>query len=677
MCCLAPKRSVRIILGVRDDLGKSIFAGVHRAGADRLAPMCGICGLASRDPLALPLERDRLAAMCNIMAHRGPDDDGQLIEPGIALGMRRLSILDLETGAQPISNEDGTVWTVFNGEIYNYRELRRRLSGRHRLSTRSDTETIVHLYEEHGPRFVEHLRGMFGIAVWDRLRRRLVLTRDRMGVKPLYVAETRDGLAFASEIKCLIVGGMVSPSLDPVAAELFLAFGYVPGPRTLFEGIRKLLPGTIMIWQKDEIVAEDAYWRPTLAVPSGPRRSWEDDQEELLELLRRAVYGQMVSDVPLGVMLSGGLDSSIVTALMTEVSDRPVKTFSIGFADRHYTNELPYARHVADVLGTDHHELLTDAEEQPELLDDVLWHMEEPVADLSTFGFLMISRLVSESVKVALSGQGADELLGGYRKHQVAYATNLLQRLPVPVRDALGQTIRILPIDSTAARGMRALSSDDPADRLLAMSRVLQSSQRESLLDPLFRISAAESEIRDAITRHVPPADLSVLTQILYLDTRLALADQLFLYFDKMSMANSLEVRVPFTDHDLVSFCLSLPDRRRIWLLRRKELLRRATTGLPTQGVLTRRKTGFFRGATGPWLSGHREFVREILLDHRTLARRQFQPGALTRLIDGAGHHGIKLDQQLLSVLLLELWQRLFVDHDGAIARPRAAARTA
>ncbi len=615
--------------------------------------------------------------MCDIMAHRGPDDDGQVIEPGVALGMRRLSILDLETGAQPIANEDETIWTVLNGEIYNYRELRRRLSGRHRLSTRSDTETIVHLYEEHGPQFVEHLRGMFGIAVWDRLRRRLVLARDRMGVKPLYVAETPDGLAFGSEIKCLIVGGIVAPALDPVAAELFLAFGYVPGPRTLFEGVRKLLPGTIMIWEKAQIVAEDTYWRPTLAVPGGPRRRWEDDQEELMELLRSAVGGQMVSDVPLGVMLSGGLDSSLVTALMTEVSDGPVKTFSIGFADRHYTNELPYARQVAQVLGTDHHELLTEAAEQPELLDHVLWHMEEPVADLSVVGFLMITRLASESVKVALSGQGADELLGGYRKHQVAYASDLARRLPAPVRGAVGMIMRTLPPESTLARGMRALITDDPADRLLAMSRVLGGSQRGSLLEPMFRVPTAESEIRDAIARHVPAADLSVLTQTMYMDTRLALADYLFLSFDKMSMANSLEVRVPFADHDLVSFCLSLPDRRRIWLLRRKELLRRANRGLPTQAVASRRKTGFFRDAFGPWLSGHREFVREILLDERCLARRQFQPGALTRLIDGAGLHGIKFDQQLLSILLLELWQRLFVDHDGASARTRAAVATA
>jgi asparagine synthase (glutamine-hydrolysing) len=639
--------------------------------------LCGICGFASRDPLALPMAPESLEAMCDVVRHRGPDDDGQLIEPGIALGIRRLSILDLETGAQPIANEDETMWTVFNGEIYNFRDLRRRLSGRHRLSTRGDSETIVHLYEDHGPRFVEHIRGIFGIAVWDRSQRQLVLIRDRMGVKPLYVAETADGLGFASEVKSLIAAGIVVPSLDPLGAELFLAFGYVPGPRTLFSGVRKVPAGAVLIWKDGRIVSEERYWSPALEPSDRHPRSWQDDQQELLALLRESVGGQMVSDVPLGVMLSGGLDSSLVTSLMAEVSDEPVKTFTVGFANHNFANELTSARQVAQALGTDHHELLTEADEQPELLDRVLWHMEEPVADLSVFGFLMITRLASESVTVALSGQGADELLGGYRKHQVAHATDFLQRVPAPVREALGMTLRVLPAESTVGRGMRALTTDDPSDRLLAMSRVLQRSQRKSLLEPMFRVTAAETEIRDAISRHVPPCDLSVLKQTLYLDTRLALTDQLFLYFDKMSMANSLEVRVPFTDHDLVSFCLSLSDERRIWLLRRKELLRRAARTLPTRGLSTRRKIGFFRGAFGPWLSGHREFVREILLDSRSSTRGQFQAGAVTRLIDGAGRHGIKLDQQLLCVLLLELWQRVFVDQDAVIAGPFAGVTTA
>jgi asparagine synthase (glutamine-hydrolysing) len=635
--------------------------------------MCGICGFASRDPKASPIGEARLRAMCDVMSHRGPDDDGQLIGPGVALGMRRLSILDLETGAQPIANEDGTVWTVLNGEIYNFRELRQRLAPRHQLASRGDTETIVHLYEEHGPAFAEQLRGMYGIAVWDRARRRLTLTRDRMGVKPLYVAETADGLAFASEVKCLLAGGLVSPALDPLAAELFLAFGYVPGPHTLFAGVRKLAPASTIVWQDGRLVAEEAYWRPELAPPPRRPRSWREDEEELLELLRNAVRGQRVSDVPLGVMLSGGLDSSLVTALMTEVNTEPVKTFSVGFADVPGANELADARHVAEALGTEHHELLTHSQDQPALLDDVIWHMEEPVADLSMFGFLVLSRLARESVTVALSGQGADEILGGYRKHQIAYGAELVRRLPAPTRALLRAPAAVLPANSTGVRGLRALTEDDPAARLLAMSRVVFESDRSTLIAPEFRVSSLEPPIRDAVMQHVDGEHMSLLTETLYLDTRLALADQLFLYFDKMSMATSLEVRVPFADHDLVSFCLSLPDRRRIWLLRRKELLRRVSRGLVTERVLRKRKRGFFRGAFGPWLSEHRDFVRELVLDERARARGQFERSALAALIDGAGASGIKADQQLLCVVMLELWQRVFVDSDGVGSGRQAA----
>jgi asparagine synthase (glutamine-hydrolysing) len=635
--------------------------------------MCGICGFASRDPRALPLDPVTLRGMCDVMRHRGPDDDGQLIEPGVALGMRRLSILDLDTGAQPISSEDEGVSTVFNGEIYNFRELRAMLAGRHRLSTRGDTETIVHLYEDHGPRFVEHLTGMFAIAVWDRSRRRLVLTRDRMGVKPLYVAETADGLSFASEIKCLIAGRLISPELDPLAAELFLAYGYVPGPHTLFAGVRKLPPATTLVWEDGRIVAEESYWEPEFEPSGSTRRSWADDQEELLALLRNAVRGQMVSDVPLGVMLSGGLDSSLVTALMTEASDRPVQTFSIGFAD-HAESELPDARHVAEALGTDHHELETQAADQPEMLDDILWHLEEPVADLSVFGFRQISRLARESVTVALSGQGADEILGGYRKHQIAYGSQVFRQLPSAARSLLLRAGFLVDGSSTRARGLRALTSDDPAERLLAMSRVLPGSERARVFQPGFLSTSAEPAIRQSILQHVPAADMSNLTQTLYLDTRLALADQLFMYFDRMSMAESLEVRVPFADHHLVSFCLSLADRRRVWLLRRKEVLRRASRGLVTDHVLRKRKQGFFRYAMGIWLDHHRGFVRDILLDERTRSRGQLQLPAVAQLVDGAGKLGIKADQQLLCLLLLEQWQRLFVDADGYAATRTAMA---
>jgi asparagine synthase (glutamine-hydrolysing) len=565
------------------------------------------------------------------------------------------------------------VHTVFNGEIYNYQELRSRLRrAGHRLSTEGDTETIVHLYEEHGPAFAEHLRGMFAIAVWDAPRRRLVLTRDRMGVKPLYVAEGDFGLAFASEVKSLVAGGLVEPALDPLAAELFMAYGYVPGPRTLFAGVRKLAPATTLVWEDGTITHEAAYWDPWRdGSPRSPGASWEDDQEQLLELLRRSVKARMISDVPLGVMLSGGLDSSLVAALMREVATGPIKTFSIGFEEDAGSNELGDARRVAHKLGAEHHELCTSAVDHPDLLDKSLWHLEEPIADLSNLGFLLLSRLAREHVTVALSGQGADELLGGYRKHQIAAAAGFLSKSDL-LRRSVGRFAQSAGGTSTVARGLAAGGTADPADRLLAMSRVLPSARRGEVFTAEFMCRDGEQEIRAPILSQPMPGGLSPLAETLYLDTRLALVDNLLLYFDKMSMAASLEVRVPFLDHDVVSFCAALPDSRRVWMLRRKELLKRASRGLVDDWVIDKKKRGFFHSALGSWLRVHRDQVfADKLLDERTLARGQFRRDTLEAMVADAGERGKKASQVLFSILLLEQWQRFWVDPDGA---GRAAA---
>jgi asparagine synthase (glutamine-hydrolysing) len=642
--------------------------------------MCGICGVAARDPRAQAANDLQLERMTSVISHRGPDEGGWRADPGVGLGMRRLSIIDLPSSHQPMSNEDGSVHTVFNGEIYNYRELREGLDRRgHRLSTAGDTETIVHLYEEHGPAFVERLRGMFAIAVWDAGRRRLVLTRDRMGVKPLYVSEGDHGLAFASEVKSLIAGGIVEPALDPVAAELFMAYGYVPGPRTLFKGVRKLAPATTLVWEDGAIVQESAYWDPWRGDPQrSPDASWEEDQERLLELLRSSVKARMISDVPIGVMLSGGLDSSLVAALMSEVATGPVKTFSIGFVEDAGSNELGDARRVAASLGSEHHELCTSAVDHPDLLDKSLWHLEEPIADLSNLGFLLLSRLAREHVTVALSGQGADELLGGYRKHQVAAAAGFLCH-PDFLRRSLGGVARRAASGSTIGRGLAAAGAADPAERLLAMSRVLPAGRRAEVFTPEFLRSGGEEEIRAPVLSQPMRAGLSPLAETLYLDTRLALVDNLLLYFDKMSMAASLEVRVPFLDHDVVSFCTALPDSRRVWLLRRKELLKRASRGLVDDWVIEKKKRGFFHSALGSWLRVHREEVfADKLLDERTGARGQFRREALEVMVRDAGERGKKASQVLFSILLLEQWQRYWVDADGpgraAALRPGADA---
>jgi asparagine synthase (glutamine-hydrolysing) len=622
------------------------------------------------------MDPDGLRAMTDAIRHRGPDDDGHLLEPGVALGVRRLSVIDLPGSSQPISNEDGTVTTVFNGEIYNYRELRRQLIARgHRLATEGDTETIVHLYEEYGDGFVEHLRGMFAIALWDAPRRRLVLARDRMGVKPLYLAETPRGLAFASEVKSLIAGGLVEPELDPMGAELFMAYGYVPGPATLFAGVRKLDPATVLVFEDGRIARERVYWRSADHAPDRTGASWEDDQRDLLGLLRTATEARMISDVPLGVMLSGGLDSSLITALMADAGSLPVQTFSIGFAEDGAANELDDARLVAERLGTDHHELVTSATEHAGLLDDVLWHLEEPVADLSPLGFQLLSELARRNVTVALSGQGADELLGGYLKHQVAALGAGLERMPAAVRAAVGLAGRLAPAGSTPARGLAAAAADDPVDRMLAMSRVVQPHERPETFTREFLQPGAEDAIRQALARHVDGIPRSALGETLDLDSRLLLVDHMWLYFDKASMAESLEVRVPFADHDVVAFCQALPDSRRVWRLRRKELLKRAARGIVPDSIIDKKKRGFFRSALGAWMRVHRdELLRETLLDERTLARGQYRPEVVRELVAGAGDHGMKHAQRLLCLVLLERWQRLFVDPDGRAHALRAGS---
>ena len=622
--------------------------------------MCGIAGIAAADPRRAPLEPEALEAMTAAIEHRGPDEDGHLLEPGVALGMRRLSVIDPAGSPQPVASEDGEVSAVFNGEIYNFRELRAELTARgHRFATQGDGETIVHLYEEMGPRFVERLRGMFAIALWDRPRRRLVLARDRMGVKPLYVAESEAGLAFASEVKSLLAGGLVEPRLDPVAAELFMAWGYVPGPRTLFAGVRKLDPATCLVYKAGRVVEHRQYWNPWDTAPEGVGSSWEEDGERLLELLRTATRARMVSDVPLGVMLSGGLDSSLIAALMAEASDRPVQTFSVGFVEDAAANELAEARQVARRLGTDHHELETSALDHPGLLDDALHHLEEPIADLSCVGMLLLSRLARETVTVALSGQGADEILGGYRKHQIARAADLLGRVP-PARAAVALAAGAGAPESTRARGLRALSSADPVERMLAMSRVVQPRQRLALFTPEF---LTEADVGAPVRRHSVPAGRSALTQTLYHDARLALVDNMLLYFDKMSMATSLEVRVPFLDHDVVSFCLALPDSRKVRRSNRKELLKRVSRGLVADEIINKRKRGFFRSALGTWLQAQQGgLLEETLLDPGTAARGLYRTDEVRRLLRISGEGDIKADQRLFCLFLLERWQRQWVD---------------
>jgi asparagine synthase (glutamine-hydrolysing) len=462
----------------------------------------------------------------------------------------------------------------------------------------------------------------------------------------------------------LLAGRLIEPSLDPLAAELYLAYGYVPGPRTLFAGVHKLAPASTLVWEDGRLMGESTYWTPWETTRS-PGASWDEDQETLLQLLRDSVRARMISDVPLGVMLSGGLDSSLITALMSEASTGSVKTFSVGFTEDEASNELADARRVANRFGTDHYELLTSAMDHPSLLEESLWHLEEPITDLSFLGFHLLSRLAREHVTVALCGQAADELLGGYQKHVVAYAADRAAQLPAPLRGTLGAAGRGLSTSSRVGRGLRAMTARDDAERMLQMSRVVTADQRLALLSPGFRNSEAERELRDVVRVRGSGRNGSVLRETLFLDTKLALVDLMFLYFDKMSMATSLEVRVPFADHDVVTFCMGLPDDRRIMRGRRKEILRRVSRGLLDDATIDKKKRAFFRAASSTWLRTHRSgIVEDVLLDDRARDRGIFAPGAVQGLIaqsQGDGRSG----EPLLGVLLLELWHRQFVDADS------------
>src|SRR5689334_658443 len=380
--------------------------------------------------------------MTDAMTHRGPNDRGTYVADGVALGVRRLSIVDVDGGHQPVSNEDGSIWSVQNGELYNHGDIRAGFGSRHQLRSLCDTEILPHLYEDAGTAFPERLRGKFGIAVWDGRRRRAVIARDRLGVKPIYYAEADDLLVFASELKSLLASGIVDAELDYEAIDAYLTLGFVPGPMTPLKAVRKLMPGHRLVVDSAG-VREEAYW--SYPEPSPEEMSLDEAGERLLAVLEEAVTLRLMSDVPLGAMLSGGLDSSLIVALMARNMTEPVKTFSVGFAEAGENNELADARFVAQHFGTDHHELELSFADQTLDLAELLWSLDEPIADLSTLGFLALSKLAASEVTVALSGQGADELLGGYRKHRAASLAGSWSRLPGPFRAGGDAALRLAP----------------------------------------------------------------------------------------------------------------------------------------------------------------------------------------------------------------------------------------
>jgi asparagine synthase (glutamine-hydrolysing) len=625
--------------------------------------MCGITGVVG----SLRSERAVLQRMNDALVHRGPDGEGFFWSDDVGLGMRRLAIIDIAGGDQPIYNEDGSVCLVFNGEIYNFLDLRQDLERRgHTFATRSDTEVAVHAYEEYGVECVEHLWGMFALAVWDTREHRLLLARDRLGKKPLvYSTDATGGLAFASELQALLAHPHVKRDIDPRAIDDYLTYLYVPAPSTAYRDVRKLPPGHRLVWQNGRVTVEP-YWH--LRFGEKLRISEDEAVEQFGSLLRDAVRRRLIADVPLGAFLSGGMDSSSVVAEMAELSSAPVKTFSIGFGERDF-DELGYARQVAERFGTEHHELVVEPH-AVDVLPTLVRHYGEPYGDSSAIPTYYVAQLTRQHVTVALNGDGGDEILAGYERHWAVRIAARYDTIPRFVRHGLIRPlIPLVPEPRQRRAFLRRAKRFMTAVHLPVLDRYLHwvgaytSAQKASLYTDDFAQQVADNDsrhwLRDVLAAEprLDPVDAAQRA-----DTLLYLPEDLLAKVDIASMANSLEARSPLLDHRLVEFCAALPSSYKLKGRTSKWLLRRLMRDRLPPAILTRPKMGF-GVPVGEWLRGElRPLLEDTLLSSRAIQRGVFRPQAVRALVDEHITHRADRTAHIWGLLMLELWFREFVD---------------
>jgi asparagine synthase (glutamine-hydrolysing) len=631
--------------------------------------MCGIAGIVSLG--GQPIALDELRAMGGAIVHRGPDDDGYFLDADVGLTMRRLSIIDLASGQQPVGNEDGSVCVVFNGEIYNYRELHRELVQRgHTFRTTSDTEVIVHLYEELGVACVDRLRGMFGFALWDAPRRQLLIARDRLGIKPLYYAVVGGRLLFGSELKTLLALPDVKRELDWGALGHLLTCQTTPRDQSIAAGVRKLEPGHRMIVRPGGYPRVERYWDVRFAPDRG--RTRDQLAERLHELIEESVRMHLVSDVPLGAFLSGGMDSSAVVGTMSRLGTGPVKTFAIGFGEAEWS-ELTYARQAAEAFGTEHHELVLG----PEALDDIediAWHLDEPFGDSSAIPTYVVSRLAARSVKVVLSGDGGDELFAGYDKYAVEGRERRFRHLPGIARRGLGELSRRMP-DGVRGRNYLRHMALPGVDRYLDAITLFRRDRQLAMLTPdaVARIGDGDPWAAERLRLTRGPAHW--LSALQYADLHGYLPQDILTKVDRMSMAHSIEARVPLLDHVLVEFAATIPPEMQLDHGERKALFKRAMRGILPEAILTRPKRGFAI-PLGRWLRTRlADFVHDLLLSRRSLERGIFDPGEIRRIVARPERGQEDLDLQLWTLISVELWCRLFLDGRPAAEPALAGAR--
>lgn len=630
--------------------------------------MCGICGIYNYGS-GLPVERAALKGMNDLIAHRGPDDDGYYEKDTVGLAMRRLSIIDVSTGHQPISNEDGSVWIVFNGEIYNFQELRDKLLEKgHVFKTKSDTETIVHLYEEKGKDFVKDLRGMFAIAIWDKKRDRLLLARDRMGKKPLFYAVTPGAISFASELRALLAAPGIPREVDLRAVDAYLTLQYIPSPLSIFKGVKKLEPASVLTLEDGKVTIEK-YWD----LPLGAAKldlPVEEIKERLYAELLEATKIRLISEVPLGAFLSGGIDSSVVVALMAKSSSTPVKTFSIGFKEAAFS-ELGYAKQVAEMYGTKHTEFVVEAN-MVDVLEKLVRHYGEPYADSSALPSYFVSRETRKSVTVALNGDGGDEAFGGYLRYVAMKLDSYLRVMPDPVKKALLGAAKLFPqkapygIFWRGRKFMAASLMQDPARRYLSTVSYFGPDEKQGLFSAAFE-NALGADIRYGekyITGlYAVPAGQDLQNILSYVDFHSYLPECLMTKMDIASMSNSLEARSPFLDHKVIEFAFSLPgDVKLKGLNGTKWILKETFKDMLPKQIYSRGKMGFGI-PLGPWFKGElKDYWAGTCLSAKALGRGYFNKEHLFRLWDehqsGVRDHGYKL----WALLMLELWHKEFAD---------------
>ena len=629
--------------------------------------MCGICGFVSRGGHDTKAARATLVGMCRTMVHRGPDDEGFHIDGFSAIGMRRLSIIDLEGGHQPIYNEDGTVGVILNGEIYNFQELRDKLIERgHRFTTRSDTEVIVHLYEEMGADCVSQMNGMFAFAVWDSRKRKLLLARDRLGVKPLYYYESPNGLVFGSELKALLAHPWVPRDVDLTSLDDYLCYLYVPRPRSIVKGVYKLPPAHRAVYKLDDGSWNiERYWNLNFKPDS--RISENEAVDELLELLQKAVRDRLVCDVPFGAFLSGGLDSSTVVGFMSRCLEVPVRTFSVGWRGLE-GDETEYAKRVALWFGTRHEELIVEADDLAGLILEVAGYLDEPLGDPSTAPAYLMSKAARREVKMVLTGDGGDELFAGYTGFPYNVLAERISKVPLPLRRFLLSVAGLVWGSEKAQRLLR--QSERPLSERWAWSRAVLKPEARSELYSAELLSALDGHqpgdfIREVLKKNEGLDTVSRLQQVLVAHY---LPDDVLTKADRASMAASLEVRSPLLDYRLFEFSARLPARLKLRGLTTKYLLRRAVRDLLPPDITRRPKQGF-TPPTDHWFRGELySFARDLLLSQECISRGYFRQDALEAILEehrlGLGAHG----DRLWALVMLELWHRNCLDRSEVVS---------